>query len=279
MSTDTNGSIVNFAWKHTVSYVPELLSDGINDYVYGPQGTAPIEQVNESTGAATYLYTDQLGSVTMEADSSGNVTGTQSYSPYGTVSSTTGTWTTPFGFAGGYTDETGLVYLIHRYYDSNAGQFVSVDPLGAISDAPYSYGSNNPIQNTDPEGLITIGSYPQCYEHGVDCPPPPPPSCGCNDAGAKALSWLGILVGGICLGVSVVDGESTAPACVIGTFAITGATATSEYMTYGSCALGSIAVSAGVSIAGDKFLGVGSGTMGTGVYGALPGAPHCCKKG
>jgi RHS repeat-associated protein len=31
----------------------------------------------------------------------------------------------PFGFAGGYTDPTDLIYLIHRYYDPSTGQFIS----------------------------------------------------------------------------------------------------------------------------------------------------------
>ena len=38
------------------------------------------------------------------------------------------TASTPFGYAGGYTDPTGLIYLINRYYDPATGQFLSVDP-------------------------------------------------------------------------------------------------------------------------------------------------------
>ena len=122
-----------------------------DDYVYGPSGT-PIEQINESTGVPTYLYTDQLGSVTMEADQSGSVIGTQSYSPYGSLDSSTGTDSTPFGFAGGYTDPTGLIYLINRYYDSATGQFLSVDPLVGDTQQPYSYAGDDPINSVDPIG-------------------------------------------------------------------------------------------------------------------------------
>jgi RHS repeat-associated protein len=38
------------------------------------------------------------------------------------------TATTAFGYAGGYTDPDGLIYLINRYYDPATGQFTSVDP-------------------------------------------------------------------------------------------------------------------------------------------------------
>jgi len=135
-------------------------ADSSHDYVYGPSGV-PIEQVNESTGAPTYLYTDQLGSVVMEADLSGSVIGTQSYSAYGSLDSSTGTDSTPFGFAGGYTDATGLIYLINRYYDPATGQFVSVDPLLTISEispeaklgvTAYSYAGGDPINFDDPSG-------------------------------------------------------------------------------------------------------------------------------
>ena len=132
-------------------------ADSSHDYIYGPSGT-PIEQVSQSSGAATYLYTDQLGSVTMEADQSGSVIGAQSYSPYGSLDSSTGTDSTPFGFAGGYTDPTGLIYLINRYYDPSTGQFISVDPKVASTGTPYLYVGDNPINSKDSLGLAPNGS-------------------------------------------------------------------------------------------------------------------------
>ena len=141
-------------------------ADSSHDYIYGPDSLAPIEQINESTGAATYLYADQSSSVTMETDQSGNVVGTQSYSPYGSLASSTGTDPTPFGFASGYTDPTGLIYLIHRYYDPATGQFVSVDPQVQSTQQPYSYAGDNPINNVDPTGL----DYTQgCSSDGAVC--------------------------------------------------------------------------------------------------------------
>jgi RHS repeat-associated protein len=60
---------------------------------------------------------------------------------------------TSFGFGGGYADITGMIYLVHRYYDPVTGQFVSNDPDGNSTGVPYSYSSDNPVENVDPSGL------------------------------------------------------------------------------------------------------------------------------
>ena len=153
MSATTNGITQNYTWSTS----DLLLGDGSNYYIYGP-GPAPLEQVSKASGATTYLLTDQLGSVVIEADSSASITATQSYNPYGTVSSTTGSWTTPFGFAGGYRDTTGLIYLINRYYDPATGQFVSVDPLVGVTGAAYGYVGGDPVNGLDPNGMFTFNS-------------------------------------------------------------------------------------------------------------------------
>jgi len=61
--------------------------------------------------------------------------------------------TTSFGFGGGYTDPTGLIYLVHRYFDSATGQFMSVDPFLRETQVPYEYSSDDPINGIDPGGL------------------------------------------------------------------------------------------------------------------------------
>ena len=126
--TSGSGSTQSFVWGITYS-VPRLLMDSTNAYIYGPSGT-PIEQVNLSTGSVIYLTADALGSVRGVVSSGGSLTGSTSYDAYGNPEATGGLSSyTPFGFAGGYTDPTGLIYLIGRYYDPQTGQFLSVDPL------------------------------------------------------------------------------------------------------------------------------------------------------
>lgn len=66
----------------------------------------------------------------------------------------TGTETTPLRYAGQYTDaQSGLQYLHARMYDPVTGQFLTVDPVGAATRAPYAYVGNNPLNGSDPAGL------------------------------------------------------------------------------------------------------------------------------
>ncbi len=87
--------------------------------------------------------------------SSGSLTASTSYDAWGNPETTGGlTSHTPFGFAGGYTDPTGLLYLIGRYYDPGTGQFLSVDPLVQETGQPYAYTGDDPVNAVDPLGLF-----------------------------------------------------------------------------------------------------------------------------
>jgi RHS repeat-associated protein len=109
--------------------------------------------VNLSTGAVNYLLSDMLGSVRGIVSSAGALTATTAYDAWGNPQTTGGlTAYTPFGFAGGFTDPTGLIYLIDRYYDPKAGQFLSIDPDVAATGSPYGYAGQDPVNATDPTG-------------------------------------------------------------------------------------------------------------------------------
>jgi RHS repeat-associated protein len=153
----------NFVWDQT-SQLPLLLSDGQNSYIYGPDNV-PIEQIN-SSGNVTYLHHDQLGSTTLLTGSNGDPTATFTYSPYGALTGSTGTATTPLGYAGQYTDPTsGLIYMQDRWYDPTTGQFISVDPLEAQTGQPYSYADDDPINETDPSGLFSLDDLNPIYDY------------------------------------------------------------------------------------------------------------------
>jgi trimeric autotransporter adhesin len=142
----------NFVWD-TMPSVPQLLMDGTNAYIYA-DGNVPIEQVNLSSGAVSYLVADALGSVRGVVNSSGSLNASTSYDAWGNPETSGGLSSyTPFGFAGGYTDPAGLIYLVNRYYDPQTGQFISVDPAVSLTHVPYSYANGDPTNAKDPTGL------------------------------------------------------------------------------------------------------------------------------
>jgi YD repeat-containing protein len=113
--TPSGGSAVTqgYVWN-TIPSVPELLMDGTSAYIYDG-GVAPVEQVSLSAGTITYLVTDSLGSVRGTVNASGSLTGTTCYDAWGNPETAGGlAATTPFGYAGGYTDPDGLIYLLNR---------------------------------------------------------------------------------------------------------------------------------------------------------------------
>ncbi len=153
-ASTTGAATQQYTWN-AVAATPQLIMDSARAYIYAG-GTAPAEQVGLSSGTITYLVADGLGSVRGAVNSSGSLAGTTSYDAWGNPLTTGGlTATTPFGFAGGFTDPSGLIYLDHRYYDPATAQFVSVDPDLSDTLASYSYAEDDPIDNVDPTGLDT----------------------------------------------------------------------------------------------------------------------------
>ena len=59
-------------------------------------------------------------------------------------------------YAGQYLDgESGFYYMRARYYDPTVAQFTSLDPLASMTNANYSYASDDPVNEVDPTGLIS----------------------------------------------------------------------------------------------------------------------------
>jgi RHS repeat-associated protein len=136
------------------SYVPV-------DFQYITGGTAEI----------SYLVSDQLGTPRMVFDQSGDLATTKrhDYAPFG-EELFNGARTTAMGYAAGdltrqkFTqkerdNETGLDFFEARYYASTQGRFTSADPLQASAKRRnpqtwnrYTYGLNNPLRFTDPDG-------------------------------------------------------------------------------------------------------------------------------
>jgi len=108
-------------------------------------------------GITYYLTYDQVGSLRVVADASGNVIKRIDYDSFGNIIDDTNTgFTIPFGFAGGlYDRDTGLVRFGFRDYDPDTGRWTAKDPIlftaGQVD--LYGYVANNPVNWADPLGL------------------------------------------------------------------------------------------------------------------------------
>jgi RHS repeat-associated protein len=112
-----------------------------------------VEQINNSSGAVTYLHHDQQGSTRLLTNEKGEAVGKCTYGAYGTPTCE-GSATTPLDYDGQYTNtDTGLQYLRNRVYDPATAQFLTVDPLVGQTHAPYNYAGDNPLNEADPTGL------------------------------------------------------------------------------------------------------------------------------
>jgi RHS repeat-associated protein len=164
-TTETRGaSTYAMVWDLTPG-LPLLLRKGQDYFLYGPEGL-PFEQI--TSGTATYLHHDQLGSIRVVTNSTGAITGTYRYGPNGAVWSHTGTGGSSMGFAGQLrmATEHQLIYLRARTYDPVTAQFLSSDPLVGLSGETYAYAADNPVNAVDPLGLIP---------EDCSCPVPPCP--------------------------------------------------------------------------------------------------------
>ena len=137
-------------------------------YIYaGNQRIAKVEKpVKKDTSPKLfYLLTDHLDSIDTVLDESGDVVERQDYFSFGAERVTDTTAEAPVtnqGYTGKEKDEeTGLNYYGARYYDSELGRFVTVDPWeGDLSDPQtlnkFTYVLNNPLKYVDPTGMYDI---------------------------------------------------------------------------------------------------------------------------
>jgi len=89
----------------------------------------------------------------------------RSSSAFGTLRATADASDTydPEGFGGQqgyYWDYAGLYLLTHRYYDANAGRFLTRDPIGYGGGMNlYGYADGNPVNESDPSGYNPLSRF------------------------------------------------------------------------------------------------------------------------
>ncbi len=125
----------------------------------------------KGTGAGAVAYTvatDHLTGSNVVSSGSGAVEEVMDYYPYGSVrlDEKAGSFDEKRKYAGHeYDSETGLSYMVARYYDGGLGRFYSQDqlfwglPVEYLLDPQqqnsYSYARNNPMKYIDPTGLAS----------------------------------------------------------------------------------------------------------------------------
>ncbi len=163
MTQQTTTATTKFTWDMVSGAgTPLMIDNGGHAYIYGPLlfgGTAPVEEINLINDKVTYLASTPEGvQVGFDhAGSSDHLDEQAAYTPFGTQVLQSGTNVSAFGFQGSYTDSSGLIYLINRYYDPGTDQFVSIDPAVEQTGQPYAFTGNNPLNASDPLGLFCIG--------------------------------------------------------------------------------------------------------------------------
>ncbi|WP_236546350.1 RHS repeat-associated core domain-containing protein [Anoxybacillus sp. PDR2] len=157
---NVNGVVTNYHYQGdslNVLYETDASGTVVQSYVYGENG----QLLAMKKGGATYFYHyNAHGDVIALTDAQGNVVARYEYDTWGQIRSQTGALATenPYRYAGyQYDEETGLYYLIARYYHPTHGVFLSMDPDPGDSDDiltqnGYTYANNNPVMLVDPDG-------------------------------------------------------------------------------------------------------------------------------
>ncbi|SDV99606.1 RHS repeat-associated core domain-containing protein [Nitrosomonas eutropha] len=175
-----------------VELVAEYNSGGtlLRRYVHGPGIDEPLVWYEGTTTTAkTWPYQDQLGSVIGTANSAGTSTAIHSYGPFGEPNTTTGI---RFRYTVTGQQFLGSLNLYHyktRFYSPALGRFLQTDPIGTTDDLNlYAYVGNNPINFSDPSGLIAAEAQMLMGKVG---------SWGRDNAGTLAEIGIGLTPAGV----------------------------------------------------------------------------------
>ena len=158
----------------------ETRGEKVFDYCYDANGQlyAVSYKANSSTDAVTYYYAHNWrGDITSIYDGDGNMVAKYEYDVWGNVLTVTNSNNSeitdpnhianlnPFRYRSYYYDsESGLYYLMSRYYDPVTHRFVNADGYfqsgdGILDTNMNAYCRNNPLNNIDKYGTLvtTIG--------------------------------------------------------------------------------------------------------------------------
>ncbi|MBD8591127.1 RHS repeat-associated core domain-containing protein [Peribacillus simplex] len=146
ISKTTGSTTVNYTYDENANVVLETDQSGavLASYVYD-NGNRPLTMTK--SGKTYTFHANAHGDITSVTDAAGTVVACFEYDAWGNQLKESGNFTSlvPFRYAGyRYDSETKLYYLQQRYYNSEIGRFLTLDPqLGEkenpITQKSYSY--------------------------------------------------------------------------------------------------------------------------------------------
>ncbi|WP_421849487.1 RHS repeat-associated core domain-containing protein [Marinomonas sp.] len=146
-----------FLWQGDNLIAEMTNSEQYQSYVYEPGTFRPLALLKgEGKEAEVYHYhLDQIGTPLDITTPQGETVWSVQYRAYGNVfRKIVAEIDSPLRFQGQYFDtETGLHYNRHRYYNPNAGRFITIDPIGLAGGLNNYQYVPNPTGWVDPLGL------------------------------------------------------------------------------------------------------------------------------
>ena len=167
---EVSGSLedaTGFVWDGS-HLLQEVHPDGRYTYIYtDPDSYEPLAQVHNRTNEddenrqqTHYFHCDQIGIPREMTDKDGNLLWFGNYTGWGRLKEETKVTDSayqPFRLQNQYADrETGLHYNFFRYYEPDAGRFVSQDPIGLLGGENLYWFAPNVQRWIDPLGLAPI---------------------------------------------------------------------------------------------------------------------------
>ncbi|WP_421849494.1 RHS repeat-associated core domain-containing protein [Marinomonas sp.] len=161
-----------FLWQGDNLIAEMTNSEQYQSYVYEPGTFRPLALLKgEGKEAEVYHYhLDQIGTPLDITTPQGDTVWSVQYRAYGNVfKKIVAEIDSPLRFQGQYFDsETGLHYNRHRYYNPNAGRFITIDPIGLAGGLNNYQYVPNPTGWVDPLGLANKATNCPGAESGAD---------------------------------------------------------------------------------------------------------------
>ncbi|WP_437585606.1 RHS repeat-associated core domain-containing protein [Sorangium sp. So ce1000] len=158
-------SVTRFVWDgdvlvHEISRRAQAEGDPVVEvktYCFEDDGFAPV--AHRDAGGWFHYVNDPIGTPERLVDERGEVASELRREAWGRTEAAPGARTsTAIRFPGQYEDaETGLCYNRFRYYDPDAGRFISGDPIGLLGGINFYGYVRNPLRWLDPLGLADPG--------------------------------------------------------------------------------------------------------------------------